>query len=606
MFFLRLPDDILLLLADNLEREDINALAQTSRRLHQPLNQYLYQYNIRHSHSSALRWGVELGREGTVKRCLELGAPVDCKRDTPLVIIASERGHDRVLKLLLDHGANPNEDRDFPRVPLSLAIQNGHDAAVRVLLAREGTNVTLPSAPFSQQPLHYALERGSLECFQLLLERGADLQQYEVRGARALHPAVRSGSQNLVEFLIGRVCDPLVCCGYTALSLAAVMGHLSLVQYFLAHGVDPNIRDRVGFTALGHAAKEGHADVVETLLAWGVETGIPGEDSETALSWAVRENHEKVVDLLLKNGADPNSSNRRGECPLYRAVTNGSTTMFKALLAYGARPDTETDCGGTLLHLAIRQAHQPLIEMLIQLGIEVNKPDWAGWTALSIAAASGNIKLMELLLANGADMTTHDIEDRTPVDLALRMCHDEAAELLLRRGANPSYPTTNSSEQLFHAVKYDMVRVTRFLLENGVEPDAVDRFGSTPLLLVATDGFSLGRPEIAEMLLRTGRVNIHARDPGGRTPLICATAGMDTRLMKLLLSHGANVEDRDQEGFTAFLAACYTGDVEICKILLDAGADINCRDNRGNTPLFHAADLDDCIYEFLVQMGAKL
>lgn len=116
---------------------------------------------------------------------------------------------------------------------------------------------------------------------------------------------MRSGSRELVEFLIGRGCDPLVCCGYTALSLAAVMGHLSLVQYFLAHGVDPNIRDRVGFTALGHAAKEGHADIVETLLAWGVQTEILEENEETALSWAVKGKHEKVVDLLLQNGAHP-------------------------------------------------------------------------------------------------------------------------------------------------------------------------------------------------------------------------------------------------------------------------------------------------------------
>jgi ankyrin repeat protein len=95
------------------------------------------------------------------------------------VNIASERGYDRVLKLLLDYGANPNEDGHFPQVPLSLAIKNGHDAAVRVLLAREATNVTLPSDPFSQQPLHYALQRGSLEYFLLLLGRGADIQEYE-------------------------------------------------------------------------------------------------------------------------------------------------------------------------------------------------------------------------------------------------------------------------------------------------------------------------------------------------------------------------------------------------------------------------------------------
>lgn len=45
MSILRLSDDLLFLLADHLSRErDINALAQSSRRLYHPLNRFLYQY----------------------------------------------------------------------------------------------------------------------------------------------------------------------------------------------------------------------------------------------------------------------------------------------------------------------------------------------------------------------------------------------------------------------------------------------------------------------------------------------------------------------------------------------------------------------------------
>jgi ankyrin repeat protein len=42
------------------------------------------------------------------------------------------------------------------------------------------------------------------------------------------------------------------------------------------------------------------------------------------------------------------------------------------------------------------------------------------------------------------------------------------------------------------------------------------------------------------MLLRTGRVNIHARDKAQRTPIIWATVGGDAQLVRILLSHGAN------------------------------------------------------------------
>jgi ankyrin repeat protein len=622
MSILRLPDDILFLLADNLSRErDINALAQTSRRLYPPLNRLLYQYNIRHSNSSALRWGVYVGCEGTVRKCLELGAPIECKpktdpndedadsdediSETPLVNIAAERGYDGVLKPLLDYGANPNENRQFPRVPLGLAIQNGHDAAMRVLLAREDTKVTLPSTPFSQQPLHFALERGSLESVLLLIERGADLQQYESTGARALHPAIRSGSQALVEFLMSRGCNPLSCCGYTALSLAAVMGHQSLVQYFLAHGVDPDIRDRTGFTALGHAAKEGHADIVETLLAWGVRTENVGEDGETALCWAARENHEMVVDVLLRHGVDPNSPNSHGIRPIHWAVTNGSIPLFKALLARGARIDIQTD-GETLLHIAVRRNDQPLVEILIQLGIEVDKPDNAGRTALTVAAAGGHLEMMELLLAKGADMTIRDQRNWAPLHTALWRHQDEAVEFLLRRGADPDFATEHGPDRLIDAVANQMVRVTRYLLENGVDPDPVSQSGRTPLL-TACEFFRGNDYEIAEMLLRTGRANVHARNAEGRTPIMCATGqeNPDPRLVQLLVTHGANVNDKDEDGWSCLASACAAGNEEIARTLVEAGADLNTRDSYGQTPLDQVHSQSP-LYEYLLEKGAEL
>lgn len=101
-------------------------------------------------------------------------------------------------------------------------------------------------------------------------------------------------------------------------------------------------------------------------------------------------------------------------------------------------------------------------------------------------------------------MTIRGRKNQTPLDVALERDQDVAAELLLRQGADPSYATTNGSERLFHAVERKMVRVTRFLLENGVDPDPVGHFGRTPLLLLASEGYGQDRWEIAEMLLRTG------------------------------------------------------------------------------------------------------
>ncbi|KAH1679091.1 hypothetical protein KXX46_008844 [Aspergillus fumigatus] len=568
MSILRLSDDLLFLLADHLSRErDINALAQSSRRLYHPLNRFLYQYNIRHCHRSALRWGVYMGAEGTVRQCLELGASVDDVSETPLVNVAAGRGYEGVLKLLLDSGASPNESRQFPRVPLSLAIQYGHDAAVRVLLAREDTTVTLPSAPFSQQPLHFALGRGSLECVLLLIERGADLQQYESTGSRALYPAISSGSHALVEFLVNRGCNPLGCCGYTALSLAAVMGHQSLVRYFLAQGVDPEIRDRTGFTALGHAAKAGHADVVETLLEWGVRRDNVGEDGETALCWAARENHAVVVEVLLRHGADPNSPNPRGIRPIHRAVTNGE--KHSSISPHGGTIGRWLKCSSSWAPKWIHETTR-------------------GRTPFAVAAAGGHVAMMELLLANGADMTTRGRGTCAPLHRALWSCQDEAAAFLLRRGADPDFAAADGSRQLILAVRSRMVRVTRYLLEHGVDPDPLSNCGRTPRCLLPV------------------RVNVHARNADRRTAIMFATGeDGDPQLVRLLLAHGANPDDQEEDGWSCLERAIGAGNEETARILVEAGANVNARDSYGQTAL-RLVHSRDPFYAYLLEKGAEL
>ncbi|KAH2006453.1 hypothetical protein KXV78_008444 [Aspergillus fumigatus] len=487
--------------------------------------------------------------------------------ETPLVNVAAGRGYEGVLKLLLDSGASPNESRQFPRVPLSLAIQYGHDAAVRVLLAREDTTVTLPSAPFSQQPLHFALGRGSLECVLLLIERGADLQQYESTGSRALYPAISSGSHALVEFLVNRGCNPLGCCGYTALSLAAVMGHQSLVRYFLAQGVDPEMRDRTGFTALGHAAKAGHADVVETLLEWGVRRDNVGEDGETALCWAARENHAVVVEVLLRHGADPNSPNPRGIRPIHWAVTNGE--KHSSISPHGGTIGRWLKCSSSWAPKWIHETTR-------------------GRTPFAVAAAGGHVAMMELLLANGADMTTRGRGTCAPLHRALWSCQDEAAAFLLRRGADPDFAAADGSRQPILAVRSRMVRVTRYLLEHGVDPDPLSNCGRTPRCLLPV------------------RVNVHARNADRRTAIMFATGeDGDPQLVRLLLAHGANPDDQEEDGWSCLERAIGAGNEETARILVEAGANVNARDSYGQTAL-RLVHSRDPFYAYLLEKGAEL
>ena len=101
--FSDLANELLISIAENLCLErDINAFAQTDRRLYRLLNKYLYHHNVRHGESSALLWASEQGRVETVGKILEVGAPTNVSDNdgrTPL-LQAAERGFRGTLHTL--------------------------------------------------------------------------------------------------------------------------------------------------------------------------------------------------------------------------------------------------------------------------------------------------------------------------------------------------------------------------------------------------------------------------------------------------------------------------------------------------------------------------
>lgn len=110
----------------------------------------------------------------------------------------------------------------------------------------------------------------------------------------------------------------------------------------------------------------------------------------------------------------------------------------------------------------------------------------------------------------------------------------------------------------------------------------------------------------AAALINNG-IEINARDQYGSQPLIQAVIKENITVVKLLLENGANVDERDIAGSSALSWAAGDNQLEICKLLLTHGASPNLYDTSGQ-PLLANVRLRDQqeLITLLVENGADI
>jgi ankyrin repeat protein len=82
-------------------------------------------------------------------------------------------------------------------------------------------------------------------------------------------------------------------------------------------------------------------------------------------------------------------------------------------------------------------------------------------------------------------------------------------------------------------------------------------------------------------LLLEKKANIEARNKYGSTPLIVAAVNGYVEIVQLLLEKGANIEGRDNEGNTALMSAARHERVMMVELLIARGANVEATNLRG-------------------------
>ncbi|KAL8300793.1 hypothetical protein RB593_010240 [Gaeumannomyces tritici] len=576
--------------------------------------------------STPLQWAAENGHEAVVRLLLDRGADKDAKVGdgrTPLHWAAAG-GHEAVARLLVEAGAD-KEAKDGcggGRTPLHLAAAGGHEAVARLLVEAGADKEAKDGCGGGRTPLHRAAEGGHEAVARLLVEAGADKEAKDgdgFSGRTPLHRAAEGGHEAVARLLVEAGADKEAkdgCGGgRTPLHLAAEGGHEAVARLLVEAGADKEAKVGGGRTPLHWAAAGGHEAVARLLVEAGADKEAKDGDrfsGRTPLHWAAEGGHEAVARLLVEAGADKEAKDGRfsGRTPLHWAAEGGHEAVARLLVEAGA--DKEAKDGRfwrTPLHWAAVGGHEAVARLLVEAGADKEAKD-GGFerTPLHWAAEGGHEAVARLLVEAGADKEAKDgdrFSGRTPLHWAAEGGHEAVARLLVEAGADKEAKDGRFERTPLHcAAVGGHEAVARLLVEAGADKEAKDDgFERTPLHLAAAGGHEA----VARLLVEAG-ADKEAKDDGfWRTPLHCAAEGGHEAVAQLLVEAGADKEAKDGRfERTPLHCAAVGGHEAVARLLVEAGADKEAKDGGfERTPLHCAAEGGhEAVARLLVEAGA--
>lgn len=574
-----------------------------------PWASYPHKYQPSH-----LCVAVEDGRFAIAKWLLENDineADESRLRVTPLYSAVRD-GDSAMVKLLLDHGADPLHDRSekcFLHTPWWTSLRGVKNLEVfrrllgniEALSKTQSLTIATMGYDWKAEALIDALLNSWSDAVEMLIERGANVHARTCRTDEFMMEPFRHSTtlQIAVQYCEIGVVELL-------LNTASVSGsEFHEKTYKDTHDVSDSMRSFV------NALDDFNRSAIHYL-----------REREST----VAQESQSVMTMLFKYGADHEIICCDGITSLHVAAAIGFTALVQRLISKGMDIRSRCNRGGTLLHYAATGSHPqvPIIQYLVEAGLDASEKDTQGKSPLFYAAASCNSVALEALIGVASTSSCQKIvdsgllgpkfslsadgtvsSDRQQMVLGDRDKEGNTLLHVIATGDNMSF--WGEGEQRRKAKDAQVETVVNLLLDLGADNKQRNNQGRTPLSILTRFSSSSNSGAIAVKTLLARGADPNLPDSEGMTAMHYAAENTWTESLEALTKAGANIEARDNKLRTPLhVAASEVYQPQVARFLLLHGADHTAKDIRGATALHLAAQNFLEIFNMLIKANADV
>lgn len=390
-------------------------------------------------HYNQLKHAIETNSINTVKKLLKQKVDLEVKGKEPLLNIAIFKERDEIVKLLLDHGINPNiRDEATGESSVMVAIWNDNVKLLKLLIKYKA-DLDLFSW-FGITPLIHAILFNKKEIIETLLEAGANVN-YQRQDKE------------------------------TALSLAA-KHHSGHVAILLKHGADENLGEIFKRTSLlEFAALEGDEETINFLIS--KDTYLRADRIQKAVNLAVDNNHGRVAEMLINHQEFMPFLPKDAGRLLSETIKGNNPSIIKVLLKHYRRIGIKEEDLGTGLVWAATHGETEIVVDLLKAGVDINYVH-NGTLALIEAIKNKQISTAEAILQYVKSITINekDQEGNSALYYAVMIGDTDLIQLLLDKG---SFLNDNEKSKLG---KNNTKEITKIILHEDLKQKILGEYSS--------------------------------------------------------------------------------------------------------------------------------